>query len=99
MYVLEYSINEIKNILAGKTSQICNLGIPYAVLTAIHTLLDYQTPKDPLPKGTHKCFDNYCCPSCKRPLPTEYEDYQIPYCQGCGQKINWNNKDRVEIKI
>ena len=40
----------------------------------------------------HKGFNNYCCPSCKRPLSAMCEDFQMPYCENCGQKINWNMK-------
>lgn len=89
---MDYTIDEVKNILASKKSQICNLGISYTVLIIIQDLLDYRTPKNPLPKGTHKGFVNYCCPSCKYPLPTRCEDFQMPYCENCGQKINWNMK-------
>ena len=62
---MNYTIDEVKNILASKKSQICNLGISHTVLTVIQDLLEYQTPKNPLPNGTHKGFNNYCCPSCK----------------------------------
>ena len=89
---MNYTIDEDKNILASKKSQICNLGISHTVLTVIQDLLEYQTPKNPLPNGTHKGFNNYCCPSCKRPLSTMCEDFQMPYCENCGQKINWNMK-------
>ena len=75
---MNYTIDEVKNILASKKSQICNLGISHTVLT--------------LPNGTHKGFNNYCCPSCKRPLSAMCEDFQMPYCENCGQKINWNMK-------
>ena len=71
---MNYTIDEVKNILASKKSQICNLGISHTVLTVIQDLLEYQTPKNPLPNGTHKGFNNYCCPSCKRPLSAMCED-------------------------
>lgn len=58
---MNYTIDEVKNILASKKSQICNLGISHTVLTVIQDLLEYQTPKNPLPNGTHKGFNNYCC--------------------------------------
>ena len=89
---MNYTIDEVKNILASKKSQICNLGISHTVLTVIQDLLEYQTPKNSLPNGTHKGFNNYCCPSCKRPLSAMCEDFQMPYCENCGQKINWNMK-------
>ena len=76
---MNYTIDEVKNILASKKSQICNLGISHTVLTVIQDLLEYQTPKNPLPNGTHKGFNNYCCPSCKRPLSAMCEDFQMPY--------------------
>lgn len=52
--------------------------------------LEYQIPKKPLPKGTHKGFDNFCCPSCKRPLSSRQEEFEVPCCENCGQKIDWN---------
>lgn len=42
---MNYTIDEVKNILASKKSQICNLGISHTVLTVIQDLLEYQTPK------------------------------------------------------
>ena len=51
--------------------------------------LEYQIPKKPLPKGTHKGFDNYCCPSCNHILSNQYEEYELPCCGNCGQKLDW----------
>ena len=53
------------------------------------TALEYQIPQKPLPKGTHKGFDNFCCPSCKRPLSSMQEEFEVPCCENCGQKIDW----------
>lgn len=53
------------------------------------TVLEYQIPKKPLPKGTHKGFDNFCCPSCNRPLSSRQEEFEVPCCENCGQKIDW----------
>lgn len=39
---MNYTIDEVKNILASKKSQICNLGISHTVLTVIQDLLEYQ---------------------------------------------------------
>lgn len=51
VYVVDYTIDEIKNILTSKKSQICNLGISYTVLTVIQNLLDYQIPEKSFAKG------------------------------------------------
>ncbi len=52
--------------------------------------LEYQIPKNPLPKGTHKGFDNFCCPSCKKPLSSRQEEFEVPCCENCGQALNWS---------
>lgn len=48
-----------------------------AVRVAIDTVLnatEYQLPKKPLPKGTHKGFNNFCCPSCKNLYQTSMKN-------------------------
>ena len=65
----------------------------FGTVDEVRCLKQYHTPTKPLPKGTHKLFDNYCCPSCKRPFDNMFEEYEWPYCQGCGQAILWNSEN------
>lgn len=46
-------------------------------------------PKKPLPKGTHKAIDNFYCPNCNHPLTNRHEQCELPYCDICGQKLDW----------
>lgn len=47
-------------------------------------------PKKPLPKGTHKGIDNFYCPNCNHPLTNRHEQCELPYCDICGQKLDWS---------
>lgn len=62
-----------------------------ALETAIKAL-EQQIPKKP-----EKVEDHLYCPNCDGfigyVVDCEEEHYQIPYCSGCGQAIDWSEND------
>ena len=52
-------------------------------------LKEKSVAKKPLPKGTHKGIDNFYCPNCNHPLTNRHEQCELPYCEICGQKLDW----------
>lgn len=65
-------------------------------LEAIGTIEEFKALKEksvakkPLPKGTHKGIDNFYCPNCNHPLTHRHEQCELPYCDICGQKLDWS---------
>ena len=60
--------------LAKKSDDIKDTAVRVAIDIVLNAT-EYQLPKKPLPKGTHKGFNNFCCPSCEKPLSNKYEEY------------------------
>ena len=56
--------------------------------------LDKQIPKKP----EKEAEDNLLCPACSGFLGYESEckeePYQLPYCSGCGQAIDWTDWEK-----
>lgn len=65
----------------------------HALDTAI-VALDKQIPKKP----EKEAEDNLLCPACSGFLGYESEckeePYQLPYCSGCGQAIDWTDWEK-----
>ena len=63
---------------------------------AIGTIEEFKALKEksmarkPLPKGTHKGIDNFYCPNCNHPLTNRHEQCELPYCDICGQRLDWS---------
>ena len=53
-------------------------------------LKEKSVAKKPLPKGTHKGIDNFYCSNCNHPLTNRHEQCELPYCEICGQKLDWS---------
>lgn len=66
---------------------------------AIGTIEEFKALKEksmarkPLPKGTHKGIDNFYCPNCNHPLTNRHEQCELPYCDICGQKLDWGEEE------
>lgn len=75
--------------LAKKSDDIKDTAVRVAIDIVLNAT-EYQLPKKPLPKETHKGFNNFCCPSCEKPLSNKYEEYELSYCDNCGQKLDWH---------
>ena len=60
------------------------------VVSEFRELKEKATAKKPLAPFTHKGCGNHCCPNCTHPLTTFCEDYNMEYCEWCGQKLDWS---------
>lgn len=66
---------------------------------AIGTIEEFKALKEksmarkPLPKGTHKGINNFYCPNCNHPLTNRHEQCELPYCDICGQRLDWGEEE------
>lgn len=97
LYVGQVITREINEKLYGclcKLKDYENLG----TVDEFEQAKEKTIAKKPLPNGTHKGFANQCCPDCRRPLTNRCEEYELPYCEQCGQKLDWN-KEAVKVQL
>ena len=59
---------------------------PWAMEIAVEAM-EKQIPRKPSGKGNNLMLHYMYCPQCGKQL-TMY-DWKIPYCQKCGQAIDW----------
>lgn len=70
---------------------------------AIGTIEEFKALKEksmarkPLPKGTHKGIDNFYCPNCNHPLTNRHEQCELPYCDICGQRLDWGEEEYERV--
>ena len=58
----------------------------------VKQLNDKQTPTKPIMISGHGLtFDEFLCPGCKALFDFD-EQYNKPYCEDCGQALDWGNK-------
>lgn len=95
--------NEAKKNITAYVYLKC-LDMPSDVITALDVAriaLEKQIPKKP--KEYEDKF--YACPICKNVVLNKYEKYPdklmdksngLPFCLGCGQKLDWSDKNEVD---
>ena len=60
-------------------------------VAGIRTALEKQEPK--VPQGDFDSVPHYRCPTCNDAVVTYREDPRQPFCQWCGQALDWDNVD------
>lgn len=77
-------------------AQLSSMQIRFKKYLEIGTVEEFKTLKEksmakkPFPKGTHKGIDNLYCPNCNHPLTNRHEQCELPYCDICGQRLDWS---------
>lgn len=86
----EYARNDLERYLLRKEEPI-----PKSVALGMKAL-EKQIPKKPImEKSNNICFDEFCCPSCKKRIISRLDGEWIAgktqkYCDECGQAIDWS---------
>ena len=91
-YEVIHELNSLKSY-AGNTNDVYRRD---RAIEAAKSALEKQIPKTPEHDGEDE-QDYFLCPRCKEPLctigDTVYFDMKPKYCEDCGQRIDWSDKE------
>lgn len=84
-------LHEAKSMGCNKIKALYN--IPLKNMEMIVQALEKQIPKKVVKEGKWI----YKCPCCGECAETDcgdvFYDYQLDYCNGCGQKLDWSDEE------
>lgn len=65
-----------------------------AVLEAVVGTIKKNIPQKPV--GDLHSVPHYRCPNCKSGVVLYEDNTKFPYCQWCGQKLDWSEEDDIQ---
>ena len=88
---LKDALQEAKETLKKqKVQEPFGLCISANGIDIILSALDKQIPKKP--RGDLHCVPHFRCPSCTSSVRTYVDSIKKPYCEWCGQCIDWSEE-------